>query len=126
MPPLPITVSTPLGAGFFVPAELNVREAVSELFHVQLELTAANGKEVAFDKLLGEKITILRKGYCEFAVADGLSVPIAIGDPLTTNNSGKFVKATTTGHMVVARAEQACSTDDTQIEIELIDAYPLP
>ena len=60
MPP-PLTVVTPLGPGFFTPREVNVREGVSELFLIQLSLEAENTKEVAFDKLLGEKVSVVHE-----------------------------------------------------------------
>ncbi len=56
--PFPLTVTTPLGPNFFVVKALSAREGVSELFDFQLDLLAENGKEVAFDRLLGEKICV--------------------------------------------------------------------
>ncbi len=87
---------------------------------------ACIGVLIETDVANGQAGTVMRKGICEFAVTDGSGTAIAVGDPLTTNASGKFIKAATAGHMVIARAEGASSADGTQITIELLDAYPLP
>lgn len=86
---------------------------------------AAMGVLIQKNVASGESGTVMRLGICEFAVSDGSSVNIAIGDPLTSNASGKWVKCTTSGHQVVARARDASTADGTLIRIELLGEYPL-
>lgn len=51
-------VATPLGPDVLLLASLTGAEGISELFHFQLDLLAENQQEVAFDKLLGQPITV--------------------------------------------------------------------
>ena len=53
----PLKVTTPLGADILLLRGLSGYEAVSQLFHFQLDLMAENGTSVPFDKLLGQKIS---------------------------------------------------------------------
>jgi type VI secretion system secreted protein VgrG len=52
-----LIVTTPLGKDVLLAVSLRGREALSQLFHFELDLLAENGKDVAFDKLLGQKVT---------------------------------------------------------------------
>jgi len=54
----PLAVSTPLGEDVLLLVGFSGQEAVSQLFDFHLDLIAENRKDVAFDKLLGQKITI--------------------------------------------------------------------
>ncbi|HEY1379356.1 MAG TPA: type VI secretion system tip protein TssI/VgrG, partial [Gemmataceae bacterium] len=63
----PMKLTTPLGADALLLTGLSVREGVSQLFHVQLEVVAKNSQDVAFDKLLGQKATV------ELALGSGKS-----------------------------------------------------
>lgn len=53
----PLAVITPLGKDILLLVGLAAQETVSRLFNFQLTLIAENKKEIAFDKLLGQKIT---------------------------------------------------------------------
>ena len=52
-----LTITTPLGPDVLLLRGLSGQESVSELFRFQLELAAELGREVAFDRLLGQKAT---------------------------------------------------------------------
>jgi type VI secretion system secreted protein VgrG len=54
----PITVTTPLGKDALLLVGFTGHEAISRLFSFHLELLAENKKEIAFDKLLGQKISV--------------------------------------------------------------------
>jgi type VI secretion system secreted protein VgrG len=51
-------VATPLGRDALLITGLTGSEGISQLFRFQLDLLAENGREVAFDKLLGQKATV--------------------------------------------------------------------
>ncbi len=53
-----LTVTTPLGGDALLLAGFTGEEAISQLFHFQLDLLAENQTNVAFDRLLGQKISI--------------------------------------------------------------------
>lgn len=53
----PLTVTTPLGGDALLLVGLTGYEFLSRLFSFQLSLLARNRQEIAFDKLLGQKIT---------------------------------------------------------------------
>jgi type VI secretion system secreted protein VgrG len=53
-----LQITTPLGADELLITGLDGREALSELFHFELELLAENRQEIAFDKLLGQKAVV--------------------------------------------------------------------
>src|SRR5689334_13325876 len=53
----PLSVTTPLGPDVLLLVGVTGREALSELFRFELELLAENGVDVAFEKLLGQKVT---------------------------------------------------------------------
>lgn len=60
-----ISAITPLGQDKLLLVGFSGQEAISQLFHFQLDVLAENGTDVAFDKLLGQKISIeivLRSG----------------------------------------------------------------
>jgi type VI secretion system secreted protein VgrG len=66
----PVVVSTPLGQDVLILVGFNGHEAISQLFTYQLDLLAENKQEIAFDKLLGQKISVTltlpgndKKGY---------------------------------------------------------------
>ncbi|MFL5246137.1 MAG: type VI secretion system Vgr family protein [Gemmataceae bacterium] len=56
--PGPMVVTTPLGKDVFSLVGFMGQEAISQPFHYQLDVTADNSKEVAFDKLLGQKVAV--------------------------------------------------------------------
>lgn len=53
-----IAVMTPLGPDVLFLVSFRGREQISQPFHFQLELLAENQKKIAFDKLLGQMVTI--------------------------------------------------------------------
>jgi type VI secretion system secreted protein VgrG len=54
----PLAVSTPLGADQLILVGFGGKESISQLFSFQLELLADNKTDVAFDKLLGQPISV--------------------------------------------------------------------
>src|SRR5262245_9015823 len=54
----PLTVSTPLGKDVLLLTGLRVTEGISQLFSVRLDLIAENRVEIAFDRLLGQKLSV--------------------------------------------------------------------
>jgi type VI secretion system secreted protein VgrG len=54
----PISVTTPLGADKLLLIGFSGEEAVSRLYRFQLEVLAENATDVAFDKLLGQDLSI--------------------------------------------------------------------
>ena len=54
----PLKVITPLGPDALLLVGFSGHEAVSHLFSYQLDLIAKNSQDVAFDKLLGQKVTV--------------------------------------------------------------------
>jgi len=53
----PLTVTTPLGKDVLLLTELSGSESLSQLFLFKLTCLAKNGTDVAFDKLLGQKVS---------------------------------------------------------------------
>src|SRR5690242_9663857 len=53
-----MAVSTPLGKDALLLVGLSGQEALSQLFHFQLDLLAANQTDVPFDKLLGQGVGV--------------------------------------------------------------------
>src|SRR5205823_5679264 len=53
----PLAVTTPLGKDVLLLTYLHGQEAISELFEFQLDCIAENKTDVAFDKVLGQKVT---------------------------------------------------------------------
>jgi type VI secretion system secreted protein VgrG len=53
-----LSIVTPLGADALLLESFNGTEAVSELFHFQLDLLAPSAAEVPFEKLLGQSVTV--------------------------------------------------------------------
>src|SRR5262249_36042562 len=51
-------VATPLGQDVLLLTGFTGREGISQLFQFQLDLLAKNAKEIAFDKLLGQKVAV--------------------------------------------------------------------
>src|SRR5262249_23798698 len=54
----PLSVTTPLGKDVLLLVGFTGHEAISQLFGFQLDLVAKSDAVVAFEKLLGQKITI--------------------------------------------------------------------
>jgi type VI secretion system secreted protein VgrG len=54
----PMRVTSPLGQDVLLLVGFSGHEAISQLFSFELEVLATNETEVAFDKLLGQKITV--------------------------------------------------------------------
>lgn len=54
----PLTVTTPLGGDVLLIRGFSGHETVSQLFRFELDLIADNKANVAFDKLLGQKVTV--------------------------------------------------------------------
>src|SRR5712692_5618590 len=55
---LPMAVTTPLGPDDLLLVGFSGHEGVSQLFSFTLDLLATNGTDIAFDKLLGQPITL--------------------------------------------------------------------
>ena len=76
----PLTIDTPLGKDMVLLRGLSGREGVSQLFSFELDLIAENKTDVAFDKVLGQKVTAhlsLLKGKRHF---NGRCVRISQGE----------------------------------------------
>lgn len=58
----PLTLTTPLGPDVLLLTGFTGREAISQLFHFQLDLLAENERDVPFEKLLGQHTFKLRDG----------------------------------------------------------------
>ncbi|MGB9178284.1 MAG: type VI secretion system tip protein TssI/VgrG, partial [Pyrinomonadaceae bacterium] len=54
----PMAVTTPLGPDALLLTGFTGQEAISRLFNFQLDLLAENNQDVAFDRLLGQKISV--------------------------------------------------------------------
>jgi type VI secretion system secreted protein VgrG len=54
----PMAVSTPLGPDVFLLTGFSGHEGLSQLFHFHLDVLARSTAEVAFDKLLGQPLTV--------------------------------------------------------------------
>jgi type VI secretion system secreted protein VgrG len=54
----PMTVTTPLGKDALFLVGFSGNEAISQLFSFQLDLLAENGKNIPFDQVLGQKVTV--------------------------------------------------------------------
>lgn len=54
----PIQLTTPLGADVLTPEGFTASEAVSRMFSVQVDAVASLSTPVAFDKLLGQSVTV--------------------------------------------------------------------
>src|SRR4051794_35826424 len=54
----PISITTPLGPDVLLLTGFRGHEAISELFHFQLELLAIRNASIAFEKILGQPVTI--------------------------------------------------------------------
>jgi type VI secretion system secreted protein VgrG len=52
-----LAVTTPLGPDVLLLQQLSGTEAVSQLFHFELELLADSSQTIAFDKILGQNVT---------------------------------------------------------------------
>ena len=53
----PLSITTPLGKDILLLVGFNGTEAMSQLFHFQLDVLAENKTDVPFDKLLGQKVS---------------------------------------------------------------------
>src|SRR3954469_21993575 len=54
----PITITTPLGKDDLLMVGFDGHEAISQLFEFQADMIAENATKIAFEKLLGQKVTI--------------------------------------------------------------------
>ncbi|MEX2558827.1 MAG: contractile injection system protein, VgrG/Pvc8 family, partial [Pirellulales bacterium] len=54
----PMQVTTPLGPDKLLLVGLSGQEGLSQLFQFHLEVIAENDTDVAFDKLLGQKVSV--------------------------------------------------------------------
>src|SRR5262249_27038998 len=54
----PLTVTTPLGRDDLLLVGFAGQEAISQLFSFQLDLLAENTREIPFENLLGQKVTV--------------------------------------------------------------------
>jgi type VI secretion system secreted protein VgrG len=54
----PMELTTPLGPDALLLTGFTGREGISQLFQFQLDLLAENGRDIAFDKLLGQPVSI--------------------------------------------------------------------
>ncbi len=54
----PIAVTTPLGKDALLLVGFTIKEGISQLFDVQLDLMAENHTEISFDQLLGQNVVI--------------------------------------------------------------------
>ena len=79
----PIAVNTPLGKDKLLLIGVSGQESISRLFNFQLELLAtnANSKDVAFDKLLGQKISVeITVGKSDKRYINGLCSRVVEGE----------------------------------------------
>jgi len=53
-----LSVNTPLGKDVLLLVGFRGRDGISELFRYELEMVAENKKDVAFEKVLGQKVTV--------------------------------------------------------------------
>ena len=61
----PLTVVTPLGADVLLLAALSGHEEISHLFRFTLSVTASADEEIAFDKLLGQPVSVTLRGAAD-------------------------------------------------------------
>lgn len=54
----PLSVTTPLGKDVLLLIGVSGHEAISQLFHFELDLLAEDANKVKFDNLLGQKVTV--------------------------------------------------------------------
>lgn len=54
----PLKLTTPLGADFLLPEAYQMSEAISSLFRMEIEANVSPVADLAFDRLLGQKITL--------------------------------------------------------------------
>src|SRR5262245_9253402 len=54
----PLKVTTPLGKDVLLLQGFSGEEGISQLYHFRLDLVAEIQTDVAFDKLLGQKVTV--------------------------------------------------------------------
>jgi len=54
----PLKITTPLGEDVLVITDLQGHESISQLFSFRLDLLAERGTDIAFDKMLGESVTV--------------------------------------------------------------------
>lgn len=77
----PMGVTTPLGKDILLLVGFTGQEAISRLFSFQLDMIAENDKDVAFDKLLGQKITVrLNLPSGEKRYFNGLCIRVSQGE----------------------------------------------
>src|ERR1700688_3984368 len=54
----PLAITTPLGKDFLLLTALRGREAISQLFSFQVDLLAEAQREIRFDRILGQNVTL--------------------------------------------------------------------
>jgi type VI secretion system secreted protein VgrG len=57
----PMAITTPLGEDVLLITELRGHEAISELFHFEIDLLAQLGTDIRFDRILGESVNVSLK-----------------------------------------------------------------
>jgi type VI secretion system secreted protein VgrG len=91
---LPLAVATPLGKDALLLVGFSGHEAISQLFHFQLDLLAENKTDVRFDRLLGQGVTVsLGLGQGKKRFFQGICRRITQGhrDPFFTEYSMEVV-----------------------------------
>jgi type VI secretion system secreted protein VgrG len=84
----PLSVTTPLGKDDLLLIGLSGHEAISQLFSFQLELLAENATDIAFDRLLGQKVSVtLRLSEKEIRHFSGIVSRVSQGVRDTTFTS---------------------------------------
>ena len=63
----PMAVATPLGPDVLLLQQFSGSEALSRLFHFQLELLAESSTDIAFDQILGQSVTVSAPDARRFA-----------------------------------------------------------
>lgn len=58
----PISLTTPLGEDVLIPEGFTASEGLSRMFTVGVDAIAAKGSSIAFDKVLGQSVTVTLKG----------------------------------------------------------------
>jgi type VI secretion system secreted protein VgrG len=87
----PLTVDTPLGADKLFLRGFSGHEGISQLFGFELDLIAKNVTDVAFDKLLNQKVTVhlqLRDGSKRHF--NGICVRVSQGEQDESDQADKF------------------------------------
>ena len=87
-----LRVTTPLGPDKLLISGFTGTEGMSELFHLELDLLAENTTEVAFDRLLGQPITVkvqMPDTQGGFRYFNGICVEVSEGERATQETDAK-------------------------------------